>query len=75
MNGTTVKLIFLKRKKKIKLKSAVSMRQFLSIQNIKQWLQIWLKFCKRLHEFHKSINTTIKLISLQHTLNASTIKH
>ena len=66
------KAYILKRKKIFKSAVRLNETAFLSTQNIKTWLQIWLKFCKRLHKFHKSNNPTIKLISLQHTLNAST---
>ena len=35
-------------------------------QDIKPWLEIGpLRFCKRLHEFQKSSDATVKLISLK----------
>ena len=71
INDTTVKLISLKRKENQSSKCCLNETAFLSTQNITPWFQIWKKFCKRLHEFHKSNKTTIKLIYLQHTLNYS----
>ena len=75
-NGTTVKLLYLKRKHDISITDFFHLNEwnqckaysfatqknqtqsvYLSTRNIKPWLQIWLKFCKRLYEFHKSNNT------------------